>query len=370
MLSYIIQRLLLMIPTLIGITIVVFLTMAVTPGGLSTSLEQMTGNMRPEQRQAVEQYLRERYGLDEPLPVQYLNWLNQISPIGTWSNPETRGIGITLYQNDQDQAVQLGFKVPNMGNSFLRNRRVSGLLADALPVTILLNVLALPLIYLVSISSGVYAAQFRGRWFDVTSSVGLLGLWSIPQIWAGVMLIGFLASEQYVNWFPTGGLQSTGADAMAFLPYWTEQGFQRGWLLDRLWHLVLPVTCLVYVSLAFLAKLMRASVLENLSSDFVRTARAKGVSEHDVLWRHVLRNSLLPLITIAATLVPALLAGSLIVEEIFSLEGMGRLMVYSIKQQDREVVMSVTFVMSLLTLSSLILRDVCYAIADPRVTFD
>jgi ABC-type dipeptide/oligopeptide/nickel transport system permease component len=370
MLSYIVHRLLLMIPTLIGITIVVFLTMAITPGGITASLEQMTQGMRPEEARAVEQYMRDRYGLDQPLPMQYLNWLNSVSPIGQWRNPDTAGLGIPLYQADDGQWVRFGLKEPDLGQSFIKNQRVSGLLASALPVTVMLNILAFPLIYLVAITSGVYAARHRGRWFDISSSVFLLALWSIPIMWAGVMMIGLLANKQFLYWFPTGGLHSTGSETMAFLPHWTGGDFQRGWLLDMLWHLVLPVVCLTYPGLAFLSKLMRASVLENLFSDFVRTARAKGVNEKDILWRHVLRNSLLPLITIAATLVPALLGGSLIIEEIFSLEGMGKLMIEAVKTKDRELVMSITFIISLLTLTSLIVRDVCYALVDPRVSFD
>jgi peptide/nickel transport system permease protein len=146
--------------------------------------------------------------------------------------------------------------------------------------------------------------------------------------------------------------------------------FVRGFLLDRVWHLVLPVLCLSYGGFAFLSKLTRTAVLENLLADYARTARAKGVKENDVLWRHVFRNSLLPLITVSATLLPGLLAGSVIVESIFSIEGMGRLAVEAVSFRDRELVLSVTLISGLLTLVGYLVADICYAIADPRVSYE
>ncbi|UCE88617.1 MAG: ABC transporter permease, partial [Pseudomonadota bacterium] len=152
--------------------------------------------------------------------------------------------------------------------------------------------------------------------------------------------------------------------------YFAQGEFVRGFLLDRLWHLALPVLCLSYGGFAFLSKLARTSVLENLLADYARTARAKGVSERDVLWRHVFRNSLLPLITVAASLLPGLLGGSVIVESIFSIEGMGKLAVEAVKGRDRELVLSITLISGLLTLAGYLLADLCYAIADPRVSYD
>jgi len=152
--------------------------------------------------------------------------------------------------------------------------------------------------------------------------------------------------------------------------YFTSGYFIRGFALDRIWHLILPVLCLSYGSFAALSKLMRTSVLENLLSDFARTARAKGLAEKDVIWRHVFRNSLLPLITISASLLPALLAGSVIVEAIFSIDGMGKLAVQAVQGRDREMVLSVTLVSGVLTLIGYLLADICYAIVDPRVSYD
>ena len=138
----------------------------------------------------------------------------------------------------------------------------------------------------------------------------------------------------------------------------------------RLRHLVLPVICLSYGGFAFLSKLVRTSMLENLLSDFARTARAKGVREHDVLWRHVFRNGLLPLITVSAGILPALLGGSVIVETIFSIDGMGKLAVEAVKGRDRELVLSLTLISGFLTLIGYLVADLCYAVADPRVSYE
>jgi peptide/nickel transport system permease protein len=151
----------------------------------------------------------------------------------------------------------------------------------------------------------------------------------------------------------------------------TMQGdFVRGFLIDRIWHLVLPLICFTYTGFAFLSKLTRTAVLENLLSDYARTARAKGVSENAVLWRHVFRNSLLPLITVSAGLLPSLLGGSVIVESIFSIDGMGKLGVDAVKAKDRELVLAITLISGFLTLIGYLIADLFYAIADPRVSYD
>lgn len=363
MVHYVIRRLFLMIPTLIGITLVVFLTMAMSPGGIGASLLDTEGSMRPEEAKARREYYERRYGLNKPLYVQYGRWLNQISPIG-----------FTL---DEDGTLgRLTLKWPDLGESFIRHRPVLDVILEALPITLLLNLTSAVLIYSIAILSGIYAARHRGKLLDVGTGTAFITLWSLPTMWVGVMLIGFLANKDYLPVFPTGGVHDTLADTMPFLPRWVSDPatgaatFQRGWLLDTAWHLVLPVACMTYGGFAFLSKLMRASVLESLSADFVRTARAKGVSERVLLFRHVLRNSVLPLITVAAGLLPSLLGGSLIIESIFSINGMGKLMIDAIGMRDRELVLSEAFVISLISSLSLLLADLCYAVADPRVSYE
>ncbi len=460
MYTYILRRLLLMLPTLLGITLVVFVVMASAPGGISAQTLIEGQNLEPQAKKALEDYYNRRYGLDSPAPVQYLRWLNNVSPIG--------------FTFDQDFHIN-GFslaKGSDLGTSFMYGRPVTDLLAERVPITLLLNILSIPLIYVIAIGIGVHAATRRGQTFDVGSGLFMLALWSVPTMLAGVLLIGFFASDQYWHWFPTAGLSQREALDMPFLPHWQNltdllllfggiaagiitflgighggsrrlrvlvlatagvmlggwmaaalpgstgllstlflaamaggllgvvgytdyaglrtvllglagallgailalqwsQGeFVRGFLLDRAWHLVLPVFCLSYGGFAFLSKLTRTSVLENLLADYARTARAKGVAEKDVLWRHVFRNSLLPLITVSASLLPSLLGGSVIVEQIFSIEGMGKLGVQAVQGRDRELVLSITLISGLLTLVSYLLADICYAIADPRVSYE
>jgi len=360
MTTYIIRRILLMVPTLIGITAVVFFVMAMSPGGVGGSLLNEFGEMEAEKAQALRDYYNKRYGLDKPLIVQYGRWLNQISPIGFAMIDTAEGM----------KFGDFGFKWPDLGKSFSKGRPVIELYKEALPVTLLLNFVTIPIIYIVAIFTGIYAARHRGRLIDVGSGVTLLGLWSVPVIWTGVMLIGFFASREYWYWFPSSGLSSTLASQMSYLPRWTEEGFERGWLLDRAWHLALPVACLTYNGFAFLSKLMRSAMLENLSSDFVRTARAKGLAERIVLWRHAFRNSLLPLITIAAGIIPGLLAGSVIVEKIFTIPGMGLLTIDAIFARDRELVLAGALIAGLLSLVSILIADLCYVVADPRVSYE
>ncbi|HGG59197.1 MAG TPA: ABC transporter permease [Gammaproteobacteria bacterium] len=460
MLSYILRRLLLMIPTLLGITIVVFATMALSPGGITAQSLVDDFGMNPQEKAALEAYYNKRYGLDKPAPVQYLRWLNNVSPIGFEVSEEG-----TLGRFSWRKGIDLG-------ESFLYGRPVSQILAERVPITLLLNVLTIPIIYLISIAVGVRAATDRGGRFDITSSIVMLALWSIPTMLTGVLLIGFFASEQYWHWFPPSGLSSLEAARMPFLPHWERfadvarllggmlagfaagaalaqwrnrtgriivavlvgllcatgmidalphefswvawfwtalllggvfyatagsdypalrlvafaffglclggalgaqwgaSGFVRGFLLDRLWHLVLPVFCLAYGGFAFLARLTRSAVLENLQADYARTARAKGVPEKEVLWAHVFRNSLLPLITVFAALLPGLLGGSVIVETLFSIDGMGKLAVEAVKGRDREMVLSITLISGFLTLVGYLLADLLYAAADPRVSYD
>jgi ABC-type dipeptide/oligopeptide/nickel transport system permease component len=359
MLNYIIRRLLLMFPTLIGMTAVVFFTMAYAPGGVGASLRSKEAEMRPQERKAMEEYYNKRYGLNLPPPVQYVRWLGRITPIG----PKEAGEGFP-------RGWKVGIKAPDLGESMSRHRPVGGMILEAVPVTLMLNLIVIPLIYISAINIGIHAAKNRGELLDVGSGTVLLGLWSIPTIWTGVLLIGFFANTQYLHLFPTNGLHDIQSEYMTFLPSMGAGGFERGWLLDALWHMVLPIACMSYGGLAVLSKMSRSSVLEVINLDFVRTARAKGLTEKVILYRHVLRNSLLPLITMAASLLPGLIAGSLVVEYIFGLPGMGRLSWEAVNARDRELILATTLIAGLLGLTGTLLSDICNAIADPRVSYE
>ena len=357
MATYILRRLLLMFPTLLGMTALVFFVMALSPGGIGGALLAQRGAARGAEQAKIVEYYKKRYGLDKPAVVQYGRWLNQISPIG-------------FKVKDDGAFGRFGLKSPSLGESQYRHRPVADLIREALPLTLLLNLLSIPIIYATGIVGGIRAARHRGSLFDTGFGAAQLAAWSMPTIWVGVLLIGFLANREYVKLFPTGGLVEREATEMPFLPYRAGDGWQRGWLGDVLWHLALPVFCLTYGGSAFLTKLVRGSVLENLNADYARTGRAKGLAERVILYRHVFRNSTMALITVAASILPALLAGSIIVETIFSIPGMGRLGVDGARFQDREVVLGVTLVLGLVSLLAALLRDIFYAVADPRVTYE
>ncbi|MFI4915741.1 MAG: ABC transporter permease [Phycisphaerales bacterium JB060] len=259
---------------------------------------------------------------------------------------------------------------PDLGMSFARSRPVSSLIAEALPVTLLLNLLAVPIIYFVAIPSGIVAASRQGSLLDVGLGAFYVALWSIPVVWAGVLAVGFLASNDYLGAFPVTGLHAADAEKMAMLPQTVNGQWQRGYILDTLWHLVLPVACLVYTGFAILSKQTRAAMLENFNADYVRTAKAKGVSRKDVVFRHVFRNSLLPIITMFVSIFPAMLGGSVVIEAIFSVPGMGSLIVDAINLRDRELLLANALIVGLVNMLALLLADVLYALADPRISYD
>jgi ABC-type dipeptide/oligopeptide/nickel transport system permease component len=389
MLTYFIRRLLLLLPTVIGMTVIVFFVLANAPGGIGASLLSRDATMRPDQRRVREEYLNRRYGLDKPKIVQYLRWLNKVSPIGFVSyeeddpevkaaaaeaaklppGPDGKPVRPHVRAGDLD-LTRPKFKAPDLGDSFVRGRPVTQLIGESLPVTVMLEVLSLPLAYTLAIWLGIQQARRRGSPLDYSVSGVTLALWSVPSIWVSVLLIGFLANEEYLRIFPTTGLNDLKAANMSFLPRWPAGGFEEGWLLDRLTHLILPVTCLTYAQFAFLSRLSRGALLDNLNADFVRTARAKGLPERVVLYRHAFRNSLIPLITVVVHLLPAMIAGAVVVENVFGINGMGKLFVDAAFQRDFELLLSITLVTGMLGVTAYLLADIGYAIADPRVSYE
>ncbi len=247
-----------------------------------------------------------------------------------------------------------------LGESVATRNTVVHELRRRLPITLMISLTAFPLIYVIAIPCGMMMATTRGRRFDTGANIVLLGLWSVPTVLAATLLIGYAArGGTGLQWFPNNGLSSVGAEAWPFLQ----------WLGDRVWHLILPVSCIVYGGCAYLAKQMRAAMLDNLTMDYVRTARAKGVPGRDVLFRHVFRNSLLPIITIFATILPVLIAGSIIIEKIFNIEGMGMMAFRAVQNRDYDVVQALAVIAGILNLTGLLIADIAYAIADPRISY-
>jgi peptide/nickel transport system permease protein len=406
MLTYLIRRLLLFIPTLLGATFLVFMLMASAPISIVDALLPPGGDMRPGERAVKRAYIEERYGLNQPPPMQYLRWLNNYSPIGfpKWTDTDPQVLAakekeielqaarrVELEKEDLSEAEilrrleeiivnpkagapRLAFpilKQPDMGQSYIQARPVWSIIKEALPVTITIQVIALPTALTIAVLTGIWAARHRGGFKDVGLGTVFLAMYSLPVIWVGVLLIGFFANVEYVKAFPAGELNDPRVAEMSFFPGRDLQGnWQRGYLLDSLWHLALPVFCVAYTAVAYYSKLTRTALLETLAADFVRTARAKGLSERVVLFRHAFRNSLIPLITVAAALLPALVTGSIVVETIFSLRGMGRLVIESLLRNDRELFLSVSVITLTIQLAGYLLADIAYALADPRVSYD
>ncbi len=329
MITYIIRRLFLMIPTLLGITVMVFAISRLAPGdpvSLGMGPEAQLDAARAADVRKARMAL---YGLDKPIPVQYVKWLGRV--------------------------VRFDF-----GDSIKHHRPVIDLIQERVVITLTLNLISFAIVYAISLPLGTLAAVRHKRFFDRFSSVILFMLWSLPSMWLGQMLIGYFCGPGFVNWFPSSGLSSNAADQYPFFP----------WLWDRLWHLVLPVICMSYAGFAYLTKQVRAGMLDTLRMDYIRTARAKGLPERIVIFRHAFRNSVIPVITIMATLLPSMIAGSVIIESIFSIPGMGLLAFEAITTRDYNVVMAVATIAGMLNLVGMLLADIAYAIADPRISFE
>lgn len=261
-----------------------------------------------------------------PIPLRYAKWLGRI---------------LTL----------------DFDRSFLDERPVIEKIGEALPVTIFLNLIAVTIIYLISIPIGVWSAVKRGSTFDHVSSVVLFVLYSIPSFWLATLLIMGLSSERAWNVLPSVGLISDRADDLSFLQ----------WVWDGALHLILPITVMVYSGFASLSRYVRTSLLETIQEDYVRTARAKGLDAWGVIVKHAFRNALVTIVTLVANLLPSMIGGSIIVEFIFSIQGMGKLGFDAILARDYPVIMAITTFSAFLTLLGILISDLLYSVVDPRV---
>ncbi|MBT3181076.1 MAG: ABC transporter permease [Deltaproteobacteria bacterium] len=331
MASYVLKRLLLMIPTLLGIIVITFAVVHLAPGDPATLMSQSaeSSSMNEGSAKSIVEETKKLYGLDKPLPVQFLRWVQR--------------------------AVTLDF-----GNSYRDHRPVMEKIWEALPITLLLNIITIFIIYIISVPLGIYTAVKPRGVADRVVSVVLLVFYSLPSFWVAIMLMVIFGSGDYLNWLPITGILSHGADKLP----WYEI------VMNISWHLILPIVCLTYGGFAFLSRFTRASMLEVIRQDYIRTARAKGLSEWRVIMKHGVRNALIPILTLMGTLLPALLGGSVIIEQIFSIPGMGRLGFESILSRDYPVIMAIATISAMLTLVSILLSDVMYKVVDPRITFD
>jgi len=329
--AYIARRLLLAIPTLFGITAVTFLIIQLAPGNPAAMAARFgaAGMVEDTISKKIVEQTKKLYGLDKPIPVQYALWLRRV---------------VTL----------------DFGTSYKDQRNVLDKIIERLPISLTLSLISILLIYLIAVPIGVYSATHQRSVSDNIITVVLFILYSLPNFWVATLLIMFLGGGDFLDLFPIYGLVSDSYEQMSV---WAKVG-------DRIWHLVLPITCLTYGGLATISRYGRVGMLEAIRQDYIRTARAKGLSEKAVIFKHAFRNSIIPIVTLLAALLPAMLGGSVIVESIFSIPGMGQLAFESILARDYPVIMAITTISAVLTLVGILLADVCYALVDPRISLE
>ena len=321
MARYLIKRLLMMIPILVGITIISFAVMQLAPGKPTDLATAENPKAAPEAKER----LKKLYGLDKPLYIQYLNWMVRI--------------------------VRLDF-----GESFSPDRRpVIDKIAETIPITIGINLLSIFLIIIVAIPIGVFSATHQDSFFDKAATVFVFVGFAVPTFWLALLMMRLFGIQ--LDWLPISGVKSITYDM--FTP--------AGKVWDIAKHLIMPVALSAFGGLAGLSRYMRSNMLEVIRQDYIVTARAKGLPERVVIYKHALRNALMPVITILGLSVPGLIGGSVIFESIFSIYGMGRLFYASVMSRDYPVIMGILVIGAVLTLVGNLLADISYAVVDPRI---
>jgi microcin C transport system permease protein len=342
MLKYFIRRLLILIPTLLGVTIVVFAIINLAPGSpIEQKLQQLrfgggenaaansaAGRGAMGVSDEMMEALKKQYGFDRPIHERYLLWLKNIATL-------------------------------NFGESFTYEEPVVDLIISKFPVSLQFGIVSLILSYLISIPLGIVKAIRHGSAFDVLSSVFLFILYSIPSFMLAILLIVLFSGGSFLEIFPVGGLYSETYDELS------------GWeqFLDRVHHFTLPLICYTIGSFTSLTVLMKNSLIEEIKKDYIRTARAKGLDEKTVYMKHALRNALIPIVTGLGGFLSVFFAGSLLLETIFQLDGIGLLSYRSVLSRDYNVIMGLVFIQSALFLIGNVLSDFAYIIVDPRIDF-
>jgi len=342
MFNYFVRRFLLIIPTFIGITLITFIILQIVPGGplemeimkirmggamgdAPSSTSTSSGINIPES--AMEE-IKKFYGFDKPIHDRYILWLGNL----------------------------LQF---NLGKSYVYAEPVWDVITSRFPISIYFGLISFILTYLVCIPLGVYKAVKNGSTFDILSSVLVFIGYSIPGFALGAFLLVLFGGGSFLDWFPLGGFRSQDWDELSFF----------GKIFDQIHHTVLPVIAYVIGGFATLTILTKNSVIENLSQDYIRTAFSKGISEKRVIFHHALRNSLIPIATGLGHFLSLILAGGILIETVFNIDGIGLLSFKSIVQRDYPVVMGVLVISSLLLLIGNIISDIIYAFVDPRIRF-
>jgi microcin C transport system permease protein len=344
--AYILKRILLMVPTLFGILAITFAVIQFVPGGpVEQMVHQLQGRnaagegpvatgMGYRGRQGVDAVriaeIRRLYGFDKPVHERFWMMLKQFSRF-------------------------------DLGRSFYHNEDVWQLMREKLPVSISLGIWSFLLTYLVSVPLGIAKAVRAGSRFDTATTLVVLVGYAVPSFVMGVLLLVLFAGGAVTQWFPLRGLTSVNWETLSLM----------GKVTDYLWHIVLPVTAMVLGSFAVITIMTKNSVLEEIHKQYVLTARAKGVSERNVMWRHVFRNALIPIMTgFPAAFVGAFFSSSLLIETLFSLDGLGLLSYESVIRRDYPVVLGSLFFFTLIGLVTTLIRDLSYLWVDPRVKYD
>lgn len=317
MTSYIIRRLVQALLVIVIVSILVFLAMHFLPGD-PLLIVMSQSNLLGLNEESLNT-LRHEFGLDKPLPTQYLNWV-------------------------------FGLCRGDFGTSITYQDKVSKLITERLPVTLHLGVLAFVLSLAFGILAGALAAIRRGKWLDsLMTFLANIGI-TVPVFWLGILMIYFFGLK--LGWLPLQGYTSP---------------FQDFWFSTR--QLIMPVICLSVVALASTARQTRSSMLEVLRQDYVRTAWSKGLKEKDVIIRHTLKNSLIPVITLAGMHIPIIFGGSVLIETVFNVPGMGRLMVNAVLAKDFPIVRACFLIISIIVVLSNLLVDISYSWLDPRIRY-
>jgi len=323
MLVYALRRLVLAVPILIGITFVSFLVIHLAPGDPVAALAG--GDLSMTQDPKGYKQLVELYGLDKPLPVQYWNWLSRLARL-------------------------------DFGRSFApHGRPVLTMIGERLAITLLLNIVEILIIVALAVPIGVLSATRQYSTFDKATTMFVFIGFATPDFWLALLLMILFGVQ--LGWLPISGLRSMNAE---YLTFWAQQ-------VDFLSHLLLPITVATFGGLAGFSRYMRQSMLEVVRQDYIQSARAKGLTERVVVGKHALRNALLPIVTILGLSLPGLIGGSVIVETIFAIPGMGQLMVQAAFERDYPVLMGNLVIVSMITLFANLAADVAYGLVDPRI---
>ena len=320
MLTYIVRRLVGLLPVFLGITLISFFVIHLAPGKPT----DMQTSLNPKVSYEARLRLEKLYNLDKPIYVQYLHWLRTFSTF-------------------------------DFGRSYVDDRPVAGKIAERIPVTILINALALMLILAIGIPLGVLSAVKRNSLWDRLTTIFVFVGFSTPEFWLALLLMSLFGIS--LGWLPISGIKSLDFEYFGFF----------GKIFDIAKHLVLPVSISALGGLAGISRYMRSSMIGVIHQDFIRTARAKGLSESAVIYKHALKNAILPVITLIGLSVPGLIGGSVIFESIFAIPGMGRLFYESVMSRDYPTIMGVLSIGAILTLIGSLLADIAYSYADPRI---